>query len=233
LNIGILLAVGCFLLAMADHNRWDRKALKRLAADLLVAQENERERIARDLHDGVNQRLAVVRFRLERLARSAQALEPDALRTPIDELRDTARDVSGLVEGLRPPGLEEAGFAATVSQAVKRWNEIADVTIALDINGNGEPVGPAQPHLFRILQEAVHNAMRHGEATRIKIDIEQPGRNGVLRISDNGTGFDLRSTPRGVGLTTMRERAGLFGGRFEIISAPGKGATVAVTFPFS
>lgn len=233
LNIGVLLSVGCFLLAMADHNRWDRMALKRMAADILVAQENERERIARELHDGVNQRLAVVRFRLERLARNRDGLTPDALATPIDELRDTARDVSGLVEGLRPPGLEEAGFAPTVSQAVQRWNEIGDVTITLDVTGDREPKGDAQPHVFRILQEAVHNAMRHGKATRIRIAIDLNGRSGRLRVSDSGAGFDLLSTPRGVGLTTMRERAGLIGGRFDITSAPGKGATVAVTFPIA
>lgn len=231
LNIGILVSVGCFLLAMADHNRWDRMALKRMAADLLVAQENERERIARELHDGVNQRLAVIRFRLERLARSGKALTSDALATPIDELRDTARDVSGLVEGLRPPGLEEAGFVATVTQAAQRWSAIGDVCVDLNVAGERIPADSSQLHLFRILQEAVHNALRHGKAATVSIDIDLTGNVGTLLVVDNGAGFDLPSTPSGVGLTAMRERVSLFNGSFDLASTVGKGTEIRIEFP--
>lgn len=232
LNIGLLLMVGGFLLAMAQQHRWDREALRQMTDDLLMAQENERERLAKELHDGVSQRLAVTRFRLERLAQNPARLSGEALQPPIEELRETGKDISTLVEALRPAALQEFEFSNALAHAADRWNAIGDAELGLHLDGDRQPPENKQTQLFRILQEAVHNSMRHGGASKIDISLTLKGNKGRHKIAVNGAGFDPALTTKGLGLTSMAERAPLIGAEFELVSAPGNGACILVGFDF-
>ncbi len=230
LAIGGVFMMLSYLLAMAEHHRWDREAVHVMTTELLVTREDERERIARDLHDGVNQRIAVTRFRLERLRDRSEPYDKSALNASIDELRETGHEVAVLVEGLRPILLEGQSFVDAVDYAVERWNRLGDARVVLRATGAGELTENHQQQLFRIIQEAIHNAIRHGQASHILVCFNLMEHRGLLRISDNGSGFVVDATRAGIGITTMRERARLMDASIDIQSAPNKGTRLELSF---
>lgn len=229
-TIGICIMAFCLLLAQAEHATWDRVALQRVTGELLVAQDTERERLAKDLHDELSHRVAAIRLQLEALFYRPQAPEKQDLETPINELRETGMEISALVEGLRPATLDPLNFSDAVRQAVERWGQIGDMRVSLDIEDNLRLPEQKQVQLMRILQEALHNAVRHSQASEIKVGVSMNGRGGKLIVSDNGTGFDPGVPDYGLGLRTMRERAGLINADYNLESAPGRGTSIEVEF---
>jgi signal transduction histidine kinase len=149
--------------------------------------------------------------RLQRLAREA-----------LDELRS-------LILGLRPPELERDGLGGTLRKEVAMLQRLHDVEIELDVDGVADDDPARAAEVLRIVQEAVHNALRHAGARRVAISIGSEGERLIVEISDDGVGFapedpELRS--HHLGLTSMEERARELGGRLEIRSSPGAGTTV-------
>lgn len=228
--IGICIMALCLLMAQAEHATWDRAALQRVTGELLVAQDTERERLAKDLHDELSHRVAAIRLQLESLLYRPKAPEREDLHSPIEDLRETGMEISALVEGLRPATLDPLNFSDAVRQAVDRWSQIGDLRISLKVPDNVKLPGPKQIQLMRILQEALHNAVRHAEAEEISVRITLNERVGRLTVSDNGSGFDPGASESGLGLRTMRERAGLIGAEFNLSSTPGRGTAVEVEF---
>lgn len=224
---------------MLDRLGEYRGRLRDVAARALNAAEEERRRISLELHDDASQRLAAILMRL-RLARGLKdGPEKDAVLEEVRrEVADTADGLRRYAQGLRPPALDELGLGAAIESHVRHITEAAVVPVEVRTEGVGRLESPeAELALYRIIQEAITNALRHSRARIIKVGLET--RNGaiVATITDDGIGFDVDAVlehqdgQHGLGLFGMKERAEYVGGRIEVASRPGAGTTVRAAVP--
>jgi signal transduction histidine kinase len=207
--------------------------LYRMAQDrLLTAQEAERNRLALDLHDGVGQTLSALALTLE-VASGGPPGNPAsvwALRRGRELAASAADDTRQVAQRLRPRRLEEIGLAAAIRDLAATAGMA--VRIHVDQTYTGSTITPEiAVGVYRIVQEALANTARHSNANLVAITIAQPN-DLVVIVQDNGVGFDRSEVrERGLGLSGMRERAGVLGGRVEMRSAPGFGTTVRIHMP--
>lgn len=214
----------------------DYRRLQNFSEGALRATEEERQRIARELHDDTAQRLATLILRIRRLALEKDAEQRAELLEDIrDEVVDATEGVKRMARGLRPPEIEELGLALAVTAHVRSLREGADFIVETEL-------GPVDPYLsdteklavYRIIQEALSNARRHGHAEGALVRLYLEGGKVVAEVIDQGEGFlPSRAMERGggLGLVGMRERATMVGGMLTIDSVPGEGTTVRVTVP--
>jgi two-component system sensor histidine kinase UhpB len=205
---------------------------RRSAQSALAAQEHERLRVSRELHDGVGQRLTGVLLRLQ----SMEAQIPEAVRGDVARLRDEVRaslqEVRATVRRLRPEALDDLGLASALVALVQDVGRSAPLVIDRRFEGRLDDLGePLELAVYRIAQEALTNTVRHAGAGRVELTLVREGGTLVLRIADDGRGFDPGTTPSGAGLTGMRERALLVDGRLTVRSEPGAGTTIALEAP--
>ena len=216
--------------------REQQKELEALAARLIRAQEDERSRIARELHDDLTQRLAAVAIELGKMERSSHASEHLAERAR--ELRETMAqisvDVHRLSRSLHPSMLKELGLSTALEQEFRAFFERGGAPVHFVSTGDWEGVAvEAQLAIYRVVQEGLQNVLRHADASEVQVKLECIG--GIVRMemSDDGRGFDASSSgwKAGLGLASMRERVQLLGGRFEARAQPGKGTSLLVSVP--
>jgi len=216
-----------------------REELKLLASQLLGAQEEERKRIAREIHDSIGSSLSAVKFSVENVAvrltedhevREAFMMLSRAMEHAIDESRRIMTD-------LRPSLLDDLGIIATIGWFCRVFEGIyADIPVEKDVRLEESQVPEnLKIIIFRIIQEAMNNSAKHSRAKKICLGLAFQDGSIVLRVSDDGVGFDrtaVASKVHGVkfGLTSMRERAELSGGKLEIESALGVGTTISVSW---
>jgi two-component system, NarL family, sensor histidine kinase UhpB len=231
----VMAATNLMLDRLADY----RRRLREVAARALNAAEEERRRISLELHDDASQRLAAILMRL-RIARSVvDADVKDAMLEDVrTELADTADGLRRYAQGLRPPALDELGLGPAIESHVRHVAEAAVMPVEVRTEGVGRLESPeAELALYRIVQEAITNALRHSRARRIKVAVERQNGVVVATVADDGQGFDAAAILRaptgehGLGLFGMRERAEYVGGRVEIRSDEGRGTTVRATVP--
>jgi PAS domain S-box-containing protein len=210
-----------------------------LAGRLISVQEEERQRIARDLHDNVGQQLTGIRLQLDALNLSTSLDEATRARIEqaLIDIQRLDRSLDFIAAELRPYSLD-LGFPTAVEQFIRGWSRTFGIEAVFHADAFESAVRLAaetETHLYRIVQEALNNVFKHAHATRVSVLIERRRANLVLVIEDNGQGFDpesqRRSERRGLGLVGMRERAALIGAHLEIESAPGGGTTVFLTVP--
>jgi two-component system, NarL family, sensor histidine kinase UhpB len=199
---------------------------------VLQAQEEERKRIARDLHDEVNQALTALLLRIEAAAHDA----PPALREELAETKRLANQAMGelldLARQLRPTALDDHGLVAALRTHVREQDRHGPARASFWADPRVEDLpSEVQVVIYRVAQEALVNAARHSGATRIEVSLEGGGSLVSLLVNDNGSGFAFAEEGKGLGLSGMRERALLVGGRLEIDSRPGKGTTVKLQVP--
>ena len=211
---------------------------------VLGAQEAERQRVARDLHDTVAQDVAAQRLEIERLA--AQTGDPTmgaALARLEAQSRDALETVRRILADLRPPALESMGFAAALQASLDQVRERHGLRVTLSFDGvEGEPPASLALPLFRIFQECLHNVVQHARASHVFVTFAVLDDRVALQVEDDGVGFD-RPAPGGeqpagarhpqLGLLGMEERARLVGGRLTISSAPGEGTCVDLVVPLA
>ncbi len=210
----------------------------RFAGLLLRVQEDERRRIARELHDEPLQLLVQLARALERLEAMPQAGGlADNLRDARHQAVDIAGRLTAVVAGLRPAALEQLGLVPAIRGLLADVAESAPIRAELEVAGAQARLSPeAELAAFRIVQEALNNAVRHAGAARVLLALSF-GDDGLrLRVTDDGRGFDpaaadIRPRSGGLGLAGMRERAALVGGSLTVDSAPGRGTTVSATVP--
>ena len=212
--------------------------LQTLSAQVITAQEEERKRIARDLHDDTAQALTALLVRL-RLVERAQLGEPD--RAALAELRAltarTLENVRQLAFQLRPADLDDLGLVAALQEFNESYAKRYGIKVELQIDGLHARVPPkVELILYRIVQEALTNVARHaGGATCVQVVLTRHDHTLGATIVDNGKGFDveqvLRAKERGLGLFGMQERAALVGGTFRVDSHVGTGTSVTVEVP--
>jgi PAS domain S-box-containing protein len=208
-------------------------ALADVSRKLLDAQEKERNRIGRELHDDVNQRLAMLAVELERLQDN-----PSEVRSRVQELRKQTTEISNAVQALshelHSSKLEYLGAVRGMKSWCKEFGERQGLQIefkSLDAQISlPQEIGVC---LFRVLQEALHNAAKHSGVRRIEVQLREDSGEIYLVVSDLGRGFDLETAMqgRGLGLASMQERVRLVNGTIEIQSKPIGGTTVRVRVP--
>ncbi len=227
--IMVLVGICILVLGAIDHARWEREAVSTLSRELLHSGEHERGRLARELHDGLSHRLALIRMRLESVVRASGERSNVAIEA-IEELRGSSDELTAIVEGLRPLSLTGGNLQVALEAFADRWRRMSNIEVETKIEADVFPDEETQLHLLRIAQEAVQNAVRHGNASHISITLEQNGRHLMLSIKDDGEGFQLETTnsEKGVGLTAMKQRTELLNGTLNIESSIGEGTTVRV-----
>ncbi|MDG4859902.1 HAMP domain-containing sensor histidine kinase [Streptomyces sp. T-3] len=210
----------------------DRLEAERAASSALVlsAQEAERRRIARELHDEVGQTLTVVLLDLKRIADQV----PDALRKDLHRVQETTRagldEIRWIARGLRPGVLDELGLASALTALTNEITTHAGFTIRRSYATGLPALGDqAELVLYRIAQESLTNAARHARASQVDIALSHTSHGVELLVTDDGQG--VGRAPEGSGIRGMRERALLVGGEFTIGPAPGGGTRVRMNVP--
>ena len=203
---------------------------RRLVQRLIEVQEEERRRLARELHDELGQTLNAIKLDVLALPEAGAA---QRIAGNVDRVYAAAGD---LVRSLRPPALYELGLSAALEACVDRWRRShPGLTVQLSMAGELDRLGETlNLALYRIVQEALTNCVRHARAAHFYIDLTRDtGGGGVLlEMRDDGRGFDTAAAARtGSGLTGMRERVGLLGGQFELLSAQEQGVTIRIEIP--
>jgi two-component system, NarL family, sensor histidine kinase UhpB len=198
---------------------------------VLRAQEEERRRLARDLHDEVNQALTAILLRLEAASQAA----PPELEEELGELKrlvnQAMEELLQLARQLRPTALDDHGLLPALATHVRRF--ASQTGIQADLQTHGEPdLAPDQEiAVYRVAQEALANVARHSKASQVKVDLDTSGTALELRVRDDGTGFDSLRRRKGLGLDGMAERARLVGGELVIDSRPGVGTELVMRVP--
>ena len=218
--------------------------LQSLSSRLLDVQEDERKRIAGDLHDGIGQSLSTIKFSIESvLDRLEEETDPstlDTLRSLVSMLQDSIEDVRNTVMNLRPSILDDLGILATISWFFRQFQAVySGIRVEEQIDVQETEVPDAlKTNIFRVLQEATNNIAKHSKADRMRVALGKNEGAVELVIEDNGRGFDPRSVPTaedgetGFGITSMKERTELSGGSFSIESKKGAGTTVRASWPY-
>lgn len=212
--------------------------LASLLSQVESAREQERTRIARDLHDELGQELAALRYSL-RLARRHHARAPESISGNFDELAALLDRTQGtmrqILHDLRPRVLDDLGLVAALEWLVTRAAARAEAEVVMaPVEGDGDlDALPAEVALclFRAAQEALGNAVAHGAAEHVTLSLRVEPRLVYLLVRDDGRGFDPEAPRRGHGLLGMRERVEALRGRLRLRAAPGAGAEVEVTLP--
>jgi signal transduction histidine kinase len=214
-----------------------QEALRMVSRRLIEAQEEERARLARELHDDINQRLALVAMRLDHARREPadEARLREEMGGAARQIASLATDVQSLSHRLHSSTLEIIGLERAAAALCRELSAQHDLTIDFHC----ECIIRQMPVeislcLFRVLQEALQNAAKHSGSAQFDVSLRSGDAGVELTIRDSGTGFDLEESRRrrGLGLTSMNERVKLAGGELSIDSAPGRGTLVCARVPF-
>jgi signal transduction histidine kinase len=223
--------------------RTSRSELLRLAAQHLTIQETERRRIAVDLHDGLGQSLSLLKLGIQEALRQMGASAPrkavDSVKRLLPKVADALNELRRVAMDLRPSTLDDLGLLPTLSWFVREFeaanpNTRIEKHISVIEKDVPEPLKLA---IFRILQEAVNNAVKHSDADCIRVSLHNDDDVLAFTIDDDGKGFDASALAsrgnarRGLGMQSMRERAEVSGGTYAVTSAVGQGTKVCVCWP--
>jgi two-component system, NarL family, sensor histidine kinase UhpB len=220
---------------MLDTGEVYRRRIRETAARALNATEEERKRIARELHDGTAQTLAALRVQL----RIARSVDDARTRTTLLErisadLGEATEEVRRIAQGLRPPALDLLGLAPAIESCARQTSVAAGLALDAELAPVEGLLSPeAELALYRIVQEAVSNVARHSGAGTLRVRLSYSGRFVTATVEDDGRGFAVAEemSSGGLGLFGMQERAGYVGGTVEIDSEPGRGTRVRAIIP--
>jgi two-component system sensor histidine kinase UhpB len=213
---------------MLDRLESERRESARQA---LLVQENERRRIARELHDEVGQTLTGVMLQIEGLAPRV----PEELRGQLDELRETARhgteEVRRMARRLRPDALDELGLSSALAALVSGFERQARVRVLRRLASRVRVSSEEELVIYRVAQEALTNVARHAEAKSVRVELQENPEAIVLSVRDDGVGMPVGAASSSHGIRGMRERAMLVGAKLSIESGPGEGTLIELSIP--
>ena len=206
-----------------------RDAVRRV----VEAQELERARLARELHDETGQALTSILLGLRSLERTVESADSHAALAAVRELVvTTLHDVRKLAVELRPAALDDFGLVPAVERLVETHRQDASIAVDLEMQlGDERLPADVETTMYRIVQEALTNIAKHADATRVSILVTRTARGAVLVVEDDGRGFDVTGATAGLGLSGMRERVALVGGQLKVETGTGSGTTVAAEVP--
>jgi len=214
-----------------------------LAKAVWKVQEEERRRLARELHDGIGQTLSALKIQLERIERQARVAQPELLARLADSVQLVGRvlnETRELSRLLRPPVLDGLGLEPALRWLARTLEQRTGLKVELEVealDGRLEP--DLETLIFRVVQEALNNVVKHAGVGAARVLLQGGGGGLRLHIIDAGRGFDVASTWRattesaGCGLRGIHDRVELFGGRFELRSRPGAGTELSIYLPVS
>ena len=220
----------------AEQLEQSRSELRALAARLQTTREEERTRIAREIHDELGQALTALKLDVAWLAtqRNSGALRQvdTSLTTRIDETMQLVRRIAS---ELRPSTLDQLGLQAAIECLVQEATQRTGIAITLQADEFPKLSDEVASHAFRIIQEALTNVTRHSKATRVDVTVRRLEKSIILAVEDNGVGFVPQSLSglKSLGLVGMRERALACGGTLLIRGNPGEGSAIVVTIPMT
>jgi signal transduction histidine kinase len=230
--------VGSMLNALLDRLTEDRARERRLAAQVISAQDEERARVARELHDSTAQILTAVMLQLGAAAHESTSPELDARIATLRELAAEAlEEVRSLSHTMHPRVLDDLGLKPALEWLARQTQAQETLDVQVVAAEFDPPIpAPLAAALYRVAQETLRNAARHAEARHVDVSLRRDGRSAVLEIVDDGCGFDVeRAEARrpGMGLFSMRERVSLVNGRLTVSSAPGRGTQIVAVVPLA
>ncbi len=229
-DYGMVFFLLCIMYGMIARFIQTRDRMHLLASKILAAHEEERKRLARELHDSLGQTLLAVKFNLQRVNQKLQDREIGSIVTEIDRSIEELREIS---MGLRPAMLAEMGLGTALKLFSKRFVKKTGINVEIKVDIRARPPSMIEENLFRVFQEALSNVARHSGADKVEVSVKQTPTLLIMQIRDNGRGFELKSTEnRGIGLSTMAERADLMEGLLRIQSSKGRGTTIIVEVPY-
>jgi signal transduction histidine kinase len=218
---------------ITDQKRTEEELIT-LSRHLIRAQEAERTLLARELHDDVTQRLAVLAIELGRVEAAPGSVDADRLKTARAGLVRLSEDIHSLAYRLHPAVLEELGLVAALRTECERRARHGGLAIELHLDAEQPAVGKdATLCLYRVAQEALNNVARHARARTASVTLRQVEGGLLLAVRDDGVGFDPKdaATRGSLGLVSMRERLRLVDGTLDIDSAPGQGTAIVAWVP--
>jgi two-component system, NarL family, sensor histidine kinase UhpB len=221
--------------AMLESSETYRRRLRETAQRAITAQEEERKRIGRELHDGIAQTMAALRVRI----RVARALEDASAQNQLlerigSELGEATEEVRRIAQGLRPPALDMLGLAPAIESCVRSIGDTAGLALETQVQGvDGLLTPEAELVVYRIVQEALSNVARHSRAGTVRVELAYGNGAVTAVVQDDGLGFDVTAemSRGGLGLFGMQERAAYVGGTVRIESEPGGGTQIHVVIP--
>ncbi|MGH2408230.1 MAG: sensor histidine kinase [Candidatus Limnocylindrales bacterium] len=215
--------------AMVERLADERRQSARAA---LGAQEAERLRTARELHDEVGQSLTAVALQVEQLAARADPPAPAQLNELAQQLQRSLEDIRRIVRELRPEALDDLGLVNALIALTSRIGRQTDIRLERELSGELSPLSPEQELvIYRVAQESLTNVVRHAQATTARVALDQVDGEVVLTVSDDGRGALSSPSEETSGIEGMRERALLVGARLSIESPPGQGTEVKLVMP--
>jgi signal transduction histidine kinase len=226
----------------AQALRHSQQALRRLTLKIVDTQENERRMVAKELHDSIGASLAAIKYAVEGRLMGMREAPPDdvlPLEKVVEHLNQTIQEVRRISASLRPAMIDDLGLLSTIEWYCRNSGEMyADTRIATRIEvGEYEVPQPSKIVVYRVLQEAVNNALKHSGAETVHVRLAKTNDRIRLCVEDDGCGFDPAEkgidsdAMSGFGLEGMRDRAAMVGGRLSIDSRPGEGTSVCLELP--
>ena len=214
-----------------------RAELKQLSARLVEAQENERRSISRELHDEVGQALTGVLVEMANLSTLIRNRDLDAVAVKTDEIKKLLENSISVVRNmallLRPSMLDDLGLLPALQWHAREVSKRTGIRVKVAAEQVSEDLPEEHKTcVYRIVQEALHNSVRHSGARNVRVTVSQEDGHLLLSIEDDGAGFNPQ-LERGLGLLGMQERVSYLGGRFQVDSAPGRGAALRVALPLA
>jgi signal transduction histidine kinase len=226
--------IGRTLNELLDHLTADRARARQLAAQVINASDDERARIARELHDSTAQSLSALEMMVTAALNEPKGATVDRLQTMQDIAKQALVEVRTLSHTMHPRVLDDLGLVAAVEHLARRTREQTEIRVWVTSSDQGTVPRVIASVLYRVAQEAVSNAVRHAKATDLNIAINIDERDVSLDVRDNGRGFNVdaaEASMAGLGLFSMRERLGLVDGSLTILSRIGVGTTLRAVVP--
>jgi signal transduction histidine kinase len=228
--------VGDAINLLLDELVADRARVRRLAAEVIRAGDDERARLARDLHDSTAQTLSAV---VMQLATAIREVQQPAVAARLETVRgavvDALEEVRGLSHTVHPRVLDDLGLPAALRNLAREMEWRADVPIGVDVPLITRTLPRATASvLYRIAQEALSNALKHASPSTVEVSLRVDEREATIEVTDDGSGFEPANVSRdgrGLGIFSMRERVALVDGAFDLTSGPGMGTRVRATVP--
>jgi PAS domain S-box-containing protein len=220
---------------LEDTLRESEKQVRFFASQCLTAQETERKRVAGELHDSVAASLGAMRFRIDKIADEMKQrhIALESLQDLGSKVTEINNEVRRIMADLRPSVLDDLGIIAAMNWFCREYQKTySDISVEKQIEISEQEVPDSlKTPIFRISQEGMNNIAKHSQASLVNLSLRKEDAKILLTIQDNGQGFNLETVERGLGLSTMRERAQLSGGSFDLESAIEKGTIVRASWP--
>ena len=234
LAIGVIVSIG--VLFNVHENRLADQNLKELSHKTVQHQEEERRRVSRELHDGINQLLVSVKYRLETAMTHIPVYESaahESLMKGGEVLNRAIQEVRSISHDLRPSVLDDLGLMAALNQLLDDFRERSGIDLDIDIQSPQSDIAEeVATTLYRIVQEALSNIEKHARASKLVLSLNEDAEGLFLCITDNGVGIVEKDVyaSRGIGLRNMRERVEFLGGEFWVSRRPGNGTRITASF---